>query len=209
MMRALAFDFRTDPRALEVTDQYLFGPAFLIAPVLEPHARSRRVYLPGNDTWFDFWNGRAWKGGQQIESNVEIATIPVFVRAGSIVPLGPVRAYADAPSEEPLELRVYPGRDGSFTLFDDAGDGYGYLRGERSTVTINWTDHSQRLRINARQGTYPGMPATLTIAVVCAATPGLKTPLVRYDGRAQEVVLRSCRVPTRAAAMRAQSFSVQ
>jgi alpha-D-xyloside xylohydrolase len=192
LMRALAFDFRTDPKALSITDQYLFGPAFLIAPVLEANARGRKVYLPGADLWFDFWTGRAWRGGQQIDARVDIATIPVFVRAGSIVPFGPVRPYADAPSDQPLELRVYPGRDGSFTLYDDAADGYGYLSGERTTVNIDWLDRSRKLRIGARRGAYPGMPVTLAMKVVCAAAPSSEIPLLRYDGRAREITLRAC-----------------
>ena len=123
---------------------------------------------------------------------MDISTIPAFVRAGSIVPLGPVRPYADAPSDQPLELRVYPGRDGSFTLYDDAGDGYGYLSGARTTVTFDWLDRSRKLRIGTRRGTYPGMPATLAMKVVCAATPQSEIPVIRYDGRAREITLRTC-----------------
>jgi alpha-D-xyloside xylohydrolase len=192
LMRALAFDFRHDTRALAVADEYLFGPAFLVAPVLEPNARSREVYLPGNDTWFDFWSGRGLRGGQSTRAEVNLSTIPVFVRAGSIVPLGPVRQYADAPSDEPLELRVYPGRDGTFTLYDDAGDGYGYLQGERSTIVIDWNQRRGTLRIGARVGAYPGMPTLLPIKVTCGAAPQSRSVLIRYDGRAREVALNAC-----------------
>jgi alpha-D-xyloside xylohydrolase len=121
-----------------------------------------------------------------------MSSIPVFVRAGSIVPLGPVRLYADAPSAEPLELRVYPGRDGSFTLYDDAGDGYGYLRGERTTTLLQWNDRSRKLRIGARRGTYPGMPETVAIKVVCAAAPDSDVRLISYDGHAREIALSTC-----------------
>jgi alpha-D-xyloside xylohydrolase len=192
LMKALAFDFRTDPKALAVTDQYLFGSAFLVAPVLEAHAKSRAVYLPGTDTWFDFWTGQAWQGGRQIQSHVEISRIPVFVRAGSIVPLGPVKPYADAPSVEPLEVRVYPGRDGSFTLYDDAGDGYGYLRGENTTIALAWNDRSRKLWIGARRGAYPGMPATVAIKIVCAVASRSTIRLIRYDGYAREIALSTC-----------------
>jgi alpha-D-xyloside xylohydrolase len=193
LMRALVFDFRNDPRALKVTDQYLFGPALLIAPVLEPNAREREMYLPGQDTWFDFWSGQRWHGGQQIESKADLSTIPVFVRAGSILPLGPVRPYADAPSDEPLELRIYPGRDGHFTLYDDAGDGYGYLNGEHSTVMFEWLDRKRALRIGERRGTYPQMPATLKIKIVCAASPRSDIPLVTYNGHARQIALSACK----------------
>jgi alpha-D-xyloside xylohydrolase len=200
LMRALVFDFRTDPRALTVTDQYLFGPAFLIAPVLEPNAREREVYLPGSDLWFDFWSDQHWRGGQQIRSKVDIATIPVFVRAGTILPLGPVLPFADATSEEPVELRVYPGRDGHFTLYDDAGDGYGYLKGEHSTVTLEWSDRKRTLRIGDRRGTYPKMPAIVAMRIVCAAAPSSATPVIRYDGHAREIALKACRASATTAA---------
>src|SRR3569833_1731222 len=121
-----------------------------------------------------------------------MSTIPVFARAGSIVPLGPVRPYADAPSDQPLELRVYPGRDGSFTLYDDAGDGYGYLSGEMTTITIKWADRSRTLRIGPRRVTYPGMPATLDLKVVCAAAHESGSSLIRYDGHPRQITLRTC-----------------
>jgi len=193
MMRALVFDFRHDAKAREVTDEYLFGNALLVAPVLEPNSTTRKVYLPGADAWFDFWTGRSWRGGQQIALDIDRSTIPVFARGGSIVPLGPVRPYADAQSDEPLELRVFPGNDGRFTLYDDAGDGYGYLRGEKSTITLEWTERNHHLRIGARQGSYPGMPVSFTIKVACAASPASGIRTLHYDGRAQEVVLQSCR----------------
>jgi len=192
LMRALVFDFRGDPRALQVDDEYLFGTAFLVAPVLEPGARSRKVYLPGTDRWFDFWTGHATHGGQSMDYAVDLSTLPVFVRAGSIVPIGPVRPYADAPSEEPLELRVYPGRDGRFVLYDDSGDGYGYLRGERSTVTIDWNQSSRHVRIGARQGAYPGMPSAVALKVVCGTDPRSPAEVIRYDGRARQIALKSC-----------------
>jgi len=192
LMRALVFDFRHDAKAREITDEYLFGNAFLVAPVLEPGAKARQVYLPGTDLWFDFWTGTSSRGGQQVESTVDSSHIPVFVRAGSIVPLGPVRPYADAPTDEPLELRVYPGRDGRFTLYDDAGDGYGYQRGEKSTIEVQWIDRTRRLRVGARQGSYPGMSSTLSIKVICANGTDSAGQLLRYDGRAREISLQSC-----------------
>jgi len=192
LMRALVFDFRHDAKARDITDEYLFGNAFLVAPVLEPGAKTRQIYLPGTDLWFDFRTGNPSRGGQQIESTVDLSHIPVFVRAGSIVPLGPVRPYADAPSDEPLELRVYPGHDGSFTLYDDAGDGYGYQRGEKSTIEVQWIERNRRLRIGARQGTYPGMPGAFAMKIVCASAPESASQLIRYDGRAREVSLQSC-----------------
>jgi alpha-D-xyloside xylohydrolase len=193
MMRALVFDFRHDAKARQVNDEYMFGNALLVAPVLEPAATTRKVYLPGTEKWFDFWTGKPSQGGQLIDWKVDIARIPVFARAGSILPLGPVRLYADAPSDEPLELRVYPGRDANFTLYDDAGDGYGYLRGERSTILVRWNERNRQLRIDARQGTFPGMAGSFAIKVVCATSPDAGFRLLRYDGRPLKIALQSCR----------------
>jgi len=186
MMRALAFDFPDDAEALRVTDQYLFGKAFLVAPVLKPNAKSREVYLPGKDGWFDFWTGQAVAGGGRVEARADLATLPLFVRAGSIVPLGPVKPYADAPSDEPVELRIYPGKDGQYEFYDDAGDGYGYETGQRAIIPLSWDDGKARLTIGARQGSYPGMPASLSLRVLCAGTSG-GARTVRYDGTALTV----------------------
>src|SRR5436305_15151291 len=106
MMGALAFDFRDDPKALSLTDEYLFGRAFLVAPVLEAGAMRRKVYLPGRGAWFDFWTGARAAGGQTVDADAPSDRMPVFVRAGSIVPRGPVKAYAHAPSAEPIGLRL-------------------------------------------------------------------------------------------------------
>jgi alpha-D-xyloside xylohydrolase len=192
MMRALAFDFREDAAALNVADEYMFGKALLVAPVVQKGAQVRTVYLPGRDAWYDFRNGRRSEGGTVVAASADIATIPVFVRAGSILSLGPVKAYADAPSDEPIEIRVYPGRDGSFELYDDAGDGYGYLRGQRAVVPMTWSDAARRLEIGARQGRYPGMSARQTFSVRCAIGSAPAQTVV-YSGAATGLTLEGCR----------------
>jgi alpha-D-xyloside xylohydrolase len=192
MMRALAFDFREDAAALHVADEYMFGKALLVAPVVQKGAQVRTVYLPGRDAWYDFRNGRRSEGGTVVAASADIATIPVFVRAGSILSLGPVKAYADAPSDEPIEIRVYPGRDGSFELYDDAGDGYGYLRGQRAVVPMTWSDAARRLEIGARQGRYPGMSARQTFSVRCAIGSAPAQTVV-YSGAATGLTLEGCR----------------
>jgi alpha-D-xyloside xylohydrolase len=194
MMRALAFDYPDDAEALRVTDQYMFGRAFLVSPVLKPGAASRSVYLPGQDAWYDFWTGAAFPGGRRVEAKAELATLPLFVRAGSIVPLGPVKNYADAPDDEPVELRVYPGRDGRYELYDDAGDGYGYETGQRAVVPIAWSDGQHRLTLGAREGRYPGMPSSVTFRIRCGAGPdGSAAQEVRYDGAPVAVAMAACR----------------
>lgn len=192
MMRALAFDFRNDANALEIPDEYMFGPSLLVAPVVQAKAQARTVYLPGKDMWYDFKTGEAYAGSQVVVARADIATIPVFVRAGSILPLGPVKPYADAPSAEPLDLRVYPGRDGTYQLYDDAGDGYGYQNGQFSTVSLSWTDTVHRLDIGERRGTFKGMNARQVFSIVCGAAP--QAPhIVTYDGKALSVILDDCR----------------
>jgi alpha-D-xyloside xylohydrolase len=191
MMRALAFDFREDQQALHLTDEYMFGKSLLVAPVIEAKATARTVYLPGKDAWYDFRNGRRLSGGQVIVADADLATIPVYVRAGTILPLGPVKPYADAPSSEPVELRVYPGRDGRYELYDDAGDGYGYMHGQYAVVSMTWHDGARKLDIAARKGSFPGMAARQTFSVRCGMSGGPARTLV-YDGHAMSVTLAGC-----------------
>jgi alpha-D-xyloside xylohydrolase len=126
---------------------------------------TRRVYLPAG-TWRDFWTGATLVGGRTVDAPAPIETMPLFVRDGSIVPMGPVVEYADQRPDAPLELRVYRGRNGSFTLYDDAGDGYGYERGEHATIPLTWDDAAATLTIGPRAGGYPGMPAKRQFKVV-------------------------------------------
>jgi alpha-D-xyloside xylohydrolase len=192
MMRALVFDFRDDPYAIRLTDEYMFGKALLVAPVVQARAGARTVYLPGKDAWFDFWTGAKFAPGQTVAARAGIGTIPVFVRAGSILPLGPVKQYADAPTTEPIELRVYPGKDGSYDLYDDAGDGYEYQRGQHSIIRLTWNQAAGRLNFAAREGSFPGMPKRQAFAVQCGGAGDTKQ-LVEYDGGAQAVALAGCR----------------
>ena len=191
MMRALAFDFRGDTNALNIADEYMFGKALLVAPVLQPHARQRSVYLPGREVWYDFWTGQAQTGGQVVTARADIATVPVYVRAGSILPLGPVKLYADAPSDAPIEVRVYPGRDGGYELYDDAGDGNGYTHGQYATVEMKWSDTARRLDIAGRKGSFPGMAARQVFTVRCG-TAGAPAHTITYDGRPVSIALAEC-----------------
>ncbi len=163
---------------------------------LDPAAKvfTRRVYLPAG-TWRDFWTGQAIAGGRTVDVPAPVETMPLFVRDGSIVPMGPVVQYAGERPDAPLELRVYRGRDGAFVLYDDAGDGYGYEHGERATIPIAWDDAADTLTVGPRSGEYPGMPARRSFKVVWvdgrhgggldeAPTPDR---VVDYDGSAVTV----------------------
>jgi alpha-D-xyloside xylohydrolase len=192
MMRALVFDFRGDEKAIAQTHEYMFGKALLIAPVVEKGARERPVYLPAGTSWFDFFSGRRFAGGQTVTAGAPMSHIPVFARAGGIVPIGPVKPYADAPSDEPIELRVYPGANGSLALYDDAGDGFGYEKGEYSLVRLAWNDRSRTLSLAAREGTYPAMAPRQKFKIVCGSAPAVAKP-VSYSGPAMSVTLPDCR----------------
>ncbi len=192
MMRPLAMDFRADPAVLAIADQYMFGPALLVNPVVQKGATVRTVYLPAGGAWYDFWSGQRYQGGQVIAAGAGLATIPVYARAGSIVPLGPVKQYADEASAAPIELRVYPGKDASFELYDDAGDGYGYEQGQYATTRLLWHDKERRLELAARQGQYPGMPARQAFRVTCGAGPAGQATQLVYTGQALALALPKC-----------------
>jgi alpha-D-xyloside xylohydrolase len=166
MMRSLAFDFRDDGNINSIPDQYMFGPAFLVSPVMDrmvslehgaPAKPSRKVYLPKSAIWFDFWTGDTFKGGQTLDAPAPIETIPLFIKAGSITPMGPFLQYATEKLPDPLEVRIYPGANGEFTLYEDENDTYNYEKKSYATIKFQWNDASRKLSVGERQGSYPGM----------------------------------------------------
>ena len=177
IMRALAFDFRNDAAVFDIKDQYMFGPAFLVNPVTDQQgspgpaiAATRKVYLPRASSWVDFWTGKTFSGGQTIEAPAPIETMPLYVRAGSIVPMGPFLQYATQTTNDTLELRIYPGADGTFTLYEDENDTYDYERGSYATITFSWDDRRRELTISDRSGRFPGMLQERTFAVILVAS---------------------------------------
>ncbi len=164
LMRPLVFDFQTDPNVLAVADQFMFGPALLVNPVTAAGATSRSVYLPAG-TWYDFWTGSTTNGGSKVTANAPLSQIPLYVRAGSIVPMAPKIQYATE-SADPLEIRIYAGADGAFTLYEDEGDTYDYEQGQSSQITFTWSDSTHQLTIGARSGSYPGMLSSRTFDIV-------------------------------------------
>lgn len=164
-MRPLAMDFRTDVRALNIGDQFMFGPALLVNPVTEPGATSRNLYLP-QTVWYDFWTGVSMPGGKAIDAAAPLDRIPLYVRAGSIVPMGPEVEYAAAKPADPIELRVYQGADGDFTLYEDENDTYNYQKGVYATIPIHWNAAGKTLSIGERKGSFPGMLENRTFRIV-------------------------------------------
>ena len=189
IQRPLIMDWRTDPRVLDIGDQFMFGPSILVNPVTEEGATTRRLYLPAASAWYDFWSGEKLDGGRRIEAQAPLDRIPLYVRAGSILPLGPDVEYAEQLTDEPVELRVYRGSDGSFTLYEDEGDTYAYEKGAHTTIPLHWNDQSAVMTIGALQGEYPGMPIHRVFRVVIV--DGTKSGVareIRYGG--QEVAIR-------------------
>ncbi|MFN8239739.1 MAG: glycoside hydrolase family 31 protein [Bacteroidales bacterium] len=177
ILRSLVFDFRTDPEINNIPDEYMFGPAFLVCPVTErmysnsktPDViKSRKVYLPARAGWYDFWSGEKTSGGKWLDVPVPVGKIPVYVRAGSIVPMGPYLQYATEKAADPVELRIYPGADCSFTLYEDENDNYNYEKGLFATITFRWDDKARKLTIGERKGTFPGMLTSRTFNIVLA-----------------------------------------
>ncbi|MFZ0337154.1 MAG: DUF5110 domain-containing protein, partial [Terracidiphilus sp.] len=165
IQRPLVMDFRQDPATWEIGDQFMFGPALLVSPVLTEGAIQRALYLPAGTRWYDFWTGKHDEGGATVYVDAPLDRIPLAVRAGSILPLGPAIEYAGQ-ATDPIELRIYPGADGNFALYEDAGDGYDYERGAHATIPIHWNNATRTLTLGARQGSYPGMAAGHTFKVV-------------------------------------------
>jgi alpha-D-xyloside xylohydrolase len=167
MMRALAFDFREDHCVYGIADQYMFGPALMVCPVTNPMyygpgseelrgvPRTRPVYLPAGCDWYDFWSGERYEGGQSIEAAAPLDSLPLFVRAGSVIPMAHAAQSADESVNEPLEIRVYPGADGAFVMYEDEGDNYDYEKGSYTMRQFTWHDGARKLSLEEAAG---GMP---------------------------------------------------
>lgn len=166
IQRPLVMDWRTDEKTWNIGDQFMFGPAILVNPVLKASATRRSVYLPESPVWYDFWTGAELKGGQEIDAEAPIDRMPLYVRAGSILPLGPQIEYATENPGGPVELRIYRGANGSFDLYEDAGDSYDYEKGQHSIIPFRWNDDSSVLTIGTREGKFPGMVEKRTFRVV-------------------------------------------
>jgi alpha-D-xyloside xylohydrolase len=196
IMRGLVMDFPEDRRVWDIDDQYMFGPAFLAAPVTEFKARSREVYLPQGTLWYDFYSGRAMEGGQAIAADAPYERMPLFVRAGSIVPVGPaIQSTAEISTDQPVTLLVYTGADGSFALYEDDGVSRQYREGAFSRIPIGYDESSGALTIGAREGSFPGMAQRRTFHIRWISTNAprgldLETrpdATVAYDGSALTV----------------------
>ncbi|QXV64255.1 DUF5110 domain-containing protein [Mucilaginibacter sp. 21P] len=189
-MRPLVMDFAADGKTHEIGNEYMFGRSLLVSPVTKPDVKTWPVYLPKGADWLDFWIGERVAGGQTIDKEVPKDIIPIFVKAGTILPWGPSVQYSGEKSWDDLEFRIYPGADGSFTLYEDEKDNYDYEKGLYSTIDFKWNDLKRELTIAARKGKFPGMIAIrkFRIAIV---KPSENTGMdannifktIDYDGR--------------------------
>jgi alpha-D-xyloside xylohydrolase len=197
IMRPLVMDFRTDKQSLGVSDQYMFGPAFLVSPVTAYKARSRSVYLPIAAGWYDFWTGEPVAAGQTMEAPAPYDSMPLHVKAGSIVPTGPELKYTDEKPADPIVLWVYAGADGEFALYEDDGLTYGYEKGAFARIPIRWDDKTRTLSLGKREGGFPEMLKERNFAVVLVAKgkpvgfafDPKPDKTLRYDGAAVELKL--------------------
>jgi alpha-D-xyloside xylohydrolase len=198
IQRPLVMDWRTDENVLNIADEFMFGPAILVNPVLKADATRRSVYLPASPKWYDFWTGVSTTGGQEIEADAPLDRMPLYVRAGSIVPMGPEIEYATQNPEGAIELRIYRGADGEFKLYDDAGDSYDYEKGQHSVIPIRWNDSANVLTIGAREGSYPGMVEKRAFRVVVVGSghgvgedvTGKADKEIAYEGKEITVKLK-------------------
>ncbi len=158
MMRGLVFDFANDPKVLNISDEFMFGPSLLICPVTEYKARERAVYLPvSKGGWYDFWNGKHYEGGQTYTVTAPLDEMPIFVKAGSIIPFGPELQYTSEKKPDPILLRIYKGSDAEFNLYEDEGVNYNYEKGNYSEIKWTWNDEMDQLNISEPKGTFDGM----------------------------------------------------
>ena len=219
-MRALVMDFPKDKKVWDMNDEYMFGKAFLVAPVLEAQytpekvvkvdeqsgwnrdnagkaeesmagvdftqKKSAKVYLPEGASWYDYWTNEKLEGGQEITRETTLDLIPLYIKAGSIVPLGPDVQYATEKRWDALTLCVYPGADGSFILYEDEFDNYNYEKGAYTEILMTWDESSRRLTIGSRKGSYPGMLESRKFIV---RTPDGKEEIVNYTGKKVSVKL--------------------
>ena len=216
MMRALVMDYATDKKASRLNDEYMFGRNLLVKPVTDPlytwkdnekkghtiypdvkkAAAPVSVYLPKGNKWYDFWNNALYEGGQDIQRLCPIDIMPVFVKAGTILPFGPEVQYSSEKPWDELEIRVYPGADGSFVLYEDEGDNYNYEKGKFSEIVFSWDEAAHTLNIAPRKGAFKGMLQKRKFHIVLVGAesgvgnlPMKVSKTIAYNGKAMKVNL--------------------
>jgi alpha-glucosidase/alpha-D-xyloside xylohydrolase len=186
-MRALWLHYADDVEAVMRGDEYLWGRDMLVAPVTEKGAKSRLVYLP-RGIWYDFWTEEKVEGGREISRPVDLATLPLYVRAGAIVPLGPIKQYTEEKVDGPLTLQVYPGANATFQLYEDDGNTFDYRKGEWMGINMTWNDSKRRLNLRLAESSRMLAPMRRNIEVRIASENA--TRKVVFGGRPVEVQIQ-------------------
>ena len=179
IMRGLAMDFGNDTKALNIGDQFMFGPSLLVNPVYKYKARERQLYLPAGTGWYDLYSGKYQAGGQSITANAPFERMPMYVKAGSIVPFGPDIEYTSQKPADVINLYVYAGANGSFDLYEDQGENYDYEKGKYALIPFSYNDKTRSLEIGQRKGEFDGMLKQRTSNVVIISpdkAAGIDTP---------------------------------
>jgi len=213
MMRALVMDFASDKNALDINDQFMFGKSIMVCPVtnamyIKPVVnrrdtsvedfstiKTKELYLPAGTGWFDFWTGEKISGGKKITKQTSFDIIPLYIKVGAIIPVGPAVQYAEEKKWDELEIRIYPGADGKFVLYEDENNNYNYEKGIYSTITFNWNDKKRLLTIDERKGSFPGMLQSRTFNIVMVSsdravgenTVANPDKVISYTGKKTEV----------------------
>jgi len=202
MFRALVMDFAHDKIALDINDQFMFGKSILVSPVtnamyIKPvingkdtllvedfsRVKTKETYLPSGTDWFDFWTGEKLSGGKKTTKETPLDIIPLYIKAGSILPMGPSVQFAEEKKWDELEIRIYPGADGKFVLYEDEHDNYNYEKGVYSTITFTWDDKKKTLTLHERNGSFPGMLKSRAFNIIMVTgNKSAAGKLISYSG---------------------------
>jgi alpha-glucosidase/alpha-D-xyloside xylohydrolase len=187
IVRAMWIHHADDPVAVARGDQYLWGRDILVAPVVEKNAAARNLYLPRGGPWYDFWTEDRMPGGSETIRTVDLETMPLYVRAGAIIPMGPVKQYTAEPVDGPLSITVYPGADGSFELFEDDGSSFEYRRGGWMGISMRWADRARRLTLSLSPGSRMRPPMVRELEIRVAGSPAIRKS--RFTGQTVNLTL--------------------
>lgn len=189
LMRSLVMDYAADKNTFSIGDQFLFGPSLMVCPVYTYQARKRDVYFPAGVKWYDFYTGKTIEGGKKISVEAPLERVPLFVPAGSILPVGPVLQYAAEKKADDFEIKVYAGKDGQFSLYEDEGINYNYEKGNYSTIAFEYKDAENKLIISQRVGAFEGMLYNRIFRIKLVGKSESEVKVIQYNGSKTEVKL--------------------
>ena len=197
IMRPLVMDFSNYKKVENIADQFMFGPSIMVNPVYNYKARNRDVYFPNGTNWFDFYTGAYIKGGQKLNVAAPYHRIPLYIREGAIIPVGPEIQYTDEKLAETITLYVYRGQNGTFTLYEDEGVNYNYEEGNYAKINFNYNDVDGSLTIEKREGEFKGMLENRKFVIVPVSKENPKAftydaagQTINYNGSPQTIILK-------------------